>query len=149
MITIQKQVDILGGLCELYCIPVRNIKILQGGQIIIYDTNNCYQFECVLDSIEHTCPSKEEKAGTVFQHKITAQVHGITEETSERLLKLKRDKHLILYKNYQGLYFHVGDKEIGLQFSFEENTTMNTYSIQFSGDLLYTRKPGSIPIYVP
>jgi len=149
MNTIQKQADFIGGLCELYSVPVRNIKILQGGQIIIHDTNNCYEFECILDSIEHGCPSKEEKGGTTYQHKVTAQVYGITEETSKKLLKLKREKHLILYKNYRGLYFYVGDKEIGLQFSFEENTTMNIYSIQFSGDLLYTRKAGSLPVLAP
>jgi hypothetical protein len=150
MTTLKKQI-ILGGNVALFVIPATLIHSIASGVILYVGTNPTQELECASESIQHVCKLSETRAGTLYNHTVTAFVPGNAPGTLAALDLLHRYKSLVVVlRNAEGAYHYIGNTREGLRLTYVYNTDKdpsgrNGYEIEISGPLTASFLPAQMP----
>lgn len=132
MKTISKTTNQLPGLIALYAIPSWNISSIDGAAITLVSTNDVYNFQFSNDSLQHECKPVESDAGTYYEHKVTGQIFGRSQENTDELQAIKNTKFIVLLMDENLQWKRLGSVENPLTLVYEYTSAKPGYNITFS-----------------
>lgn len=144
MNTLSKPSENLGGISQLFAIPVADFSILSnpiysGYRYLTLSTwDNAWQILAQYQSISHTENVKDSSAGIHFAHSVKAKLLNDRVEVAQMLASLKNKKWIIVYQAQNGEFKMVGTNKTPLRFSYQKSTGSkiadgNTIDIEFGG----------------
>lgn len=150
METINK-VNELGGNIELYIIPFNLVNPITGLNIDAIGTDPTLELKCTAESIKHTFKTVDTRAGTLYEHTVTAFVSGRSEANENILTRMMSYRHIVVFADSVGQYWRIGDHtealKLDVEFDSADNpSNKNGYAITLTGQLISAAKRTNFPL---
>jgi hypothetical protein len=140
MIRLSKPSDNMGGLLKLWAVPKSDYYI--NGQILTFsNTDKIYQLYCSAESLAYKEPSKQTKAGIIYNCSVSGFIPKDTEEVRVALTEMEYRPYVVIFQDGNGNFKLSGTTFYPLRLAASLKTGKQTrdragYEIQFSGETL-------------
>ncbi len=146
MKTLSREIDNLGGLSRLWCIPPSMIiEILPERStgyhfLQVYSLGSAWAIHAIPESLEYIETEKQADAGTIYEASITGRLAKDCPELHQSLKSLRPKPWVVVYQDQNGSFKLVGSPNEPLWFSTELRTSasyagLNHVRFSFSGSL--------------
>jgi hypothetical protein len=142
MKNITRTPDQIPGLVDLYAIPVTQVSSIDGFNVNLIANALIFHARWAIDTLGHTNQAERDKAGPFYNAQIRGFVYGIDYGSTELLNEMLRYKFVVVYKDSKGNYSRLGNKDIGLSFSYRESSEGRIgYDCEFSARITEVASP--------
>jgi hypothetical protein len=136
MKTINRQKFNLGGIAELYAVPIELLTAVASTAvagvyaITLSSTDEVYDISAISETIQATEEPKTSSAGNYFEHQISATIAKDTPELSLALLDLYGRRLIIIYRDQNDRFKMVGSATEAIRLSYRKNSGAKIADLQ-------------------
>lgn len=139
MKTLVKNSETISGIAHLLAVPINYISAINNGNLQFTKpiAEVGYSFESSIDTASSQIRTIQGDAGVYYDAAIKTFIQGLSLTNLSLLKELCLFRHMLIYQSYGGDYWRLGNKSVGLEFTYSETTQPAIgYELSFSGNLL-------------